>query len=153
MSRTASDRLPWPTTGRWSGSPADWSFTEAAAVPTTFLTAYYGLVDLAALRPGEAVLIHRAADGVGMAAVRLAQGLGAEVYGTAPREQWDILRALGLDEEHIFSSGEDGFVARFLASTGGRGVDLVLRPSPHGPGGHLAASVAARRSAPGDRQG
>ncbi|WP_443072524.1 thioester reductase domain-containing protein [Streptomyces sp. NBC_01485] len=113
--------------------PADWSFTEAAAVPTTFLTAYYGLVDLAALRPGEAVLIHRAADGVGMAAVRLAQGLGAEVYGTAPREQWDILRALGLDEEHIFSSGEDGFVARFLASTGGRGVDLVLRPSPADP--------------------
>src|SRR5262249_29565671 len=52
--------------------PAGWSFTQAASVPVVFLTAYYGLVDLAHLEPGERLLVHAAAGGVGMAAVQLA---------------------------------------------------------------------------------
>ncbi|MGF1429072.1 beta-ketoacyl synthase N-terminal-like domain-containing protein, partial [Kitasatospora sp. LaBMicrA B282] len=63
--------------------PEAWSFQEAAGVPTVFMTAYYGLHDLAGIKPGDRVLIHSAAGGVGMAAVQLARHWGAEVYATA----------------------------------------------------------------------
>ena len=63
--------------------PTGWSFQQAAAVPVVFLTAWYGLVELGGLRAGESVLIHAATGGVGMAAVRIARHLGAEVYATA----------------------------------------------------------------------
>ena len=63
--------------------PAGWSFQRAAGVPVVFLTAWYGLVELAGLRAGESVLIHAATGGVGMAAVKIARHLGAQVYATA----------------------------------------------------------------------
>ena len=72
--------------------PEGWSFGEAASVPIVFLTAYYALVDLAGVRPGESVLVHAAAGGVGMAAMQLARHLGAEVFGTASAGKWDALR-------------------------------------------------------------
>ncbi|WP_394297892.1 SDR family NAD(P)-dependent oxidoreductase [Streptomyces globisporus] len=106
--------------------PAGWTFAEAAAVPVAFLTAYYGLVDLAAVRPGDTVLIHAAAGGVGMAAVQLARHLGAEVYATASRGKWDTLRAAGLDDAHICDSRTLGFEQRIREATTGRGVDVVL---------------------------
>ncbi|MFJ9953470.1 SDR family NAD(P)-dependent oxidoreductase [Kitasatospora sp. NPDC091207] len=106
--------------------PDGWSFAEAAAVPVVFLTAYHGLRDLADLRRGEAVLIHSAAGGVGMAAVQLARHWGAEVFGTAGPGKWDTLRSSGLDEAHIASSRDLDFEARILARTGGRGVSVVL---------------------------
>ena len=52
--------------------PQEWSFSEAASVPVVFLTAYYGLADLARVQAGESVLVHAATGGVGMAAVQLA---------------------------------------------------------------------------------
>ncbi|WP_037843470.1 SDR family NAD(P)-dependent oxidoreductase, partial [Streptomyces sp. NRRL WC-3549] len=106
--------------------PDGWSFTEAASVPIVFLTAYYGLVDLAALQPGESVLVHAAAGGVGMAATQLARHLGAEVFGTAGPGKWDALRGLGLHDEHLASSRTLEFEEQFLAATDGRGVDVVL---------------------------
>ncbi|MFI1973448.1 SDR family NAD(P)-dependent oxidoreductase [Streptomyces cinnamoneus] len=106
--------------------PEGWSFVQAASVPVTFLTAYYALTDLAAVRPGEKVLVHAAAGGVGTAAVQLARHLGAEVYGTASRGKWDTLRALGLDDTHIASSRTAEFQESFLAATDGRGMDVVL---------------------------
>ncbi|MFC5289949.1 SDR family NAD(P)-dependent oxidoreductase [Actinokineospora guangxiensis] len=106
--------------------PADWSFADAASVPVAFLTAHYGLVDLAGLRAGESVLIHAAAGGVGMAAVRIAQRLGATVYATASPAKWDTVRALGVPDERIASSRTTEFEATFLAESGGRGVDVVL---------------------------
>nr|QGA89385.1 type I polyketide synthase [Streptomyces conglobatus] len=106
--------------------PDHWSFVQAASVPVTFLTAYYALTDLAAVRPGEAVLVHAAAGGVGTAAVQLARHLGAEVFGTASPGKWDTLRSLGLDDAHIASSRTAEFEDRFLAVTGGRGMDVVL---------------------------
>ncbi|MGR3939643.1 acyltransferase domain-containing protein, partial [Streptomyces sp. BRA346] len=63
--------------------PDGWSFQQAAAVPVAFLTAWYGLTDLAEIRPGQSVLIHAATGGVGMAAVQIARHVGAEVYATA----------------------------------------------------------------------
>ncbi|WP_432097458.1 SDR family NAD(P)-dependent oxidoreductase, partial [Streptomyces sp. bgisy100] len=106
--------------------PDGWSYVQAASIPVTFLTAYYALTDLAAVRPGEAVLVHAAAGGVGTAAVQLARHFGAEVFGTASPGKWAALRDLGLDDAHIASSRDDAFHQRFLAATGGRGMDIVL---------------------------
>jgi polyketide synthase 12 len=106
--------------------PEGWSFADGAAIPTVFLTAFYGLLDLAGLKAGERVLVHAAAGGVGMAAVQLARYLGAEVFATASPGKWDALRALGLDDAHIASSRTLEFKDKFLDATGGRGVDVVL---------------------------
>ncbi|WP_128382152.1 SDR family NAD(P)-dependent oxidoreductase, partial [Streptomyces cavernae] len=106
--------------------PDGWSFTTAAAVPVAFLTAYYGLVDLAGLAAGQRVLVHAAAGGVGTAAVQLARHLGAEVFGTAGPAKHDRLRAAGLDDTHIASSRTVEFENTVLQATGGRGVDVVL---------------------------
>ncbi len=103
--------------------PHGWTFAQAAAVPIAFVTAYYGLVDLAGLHAGESVLVHAAAGGVGMAAVQLARHLGAEAYGTASPAKWT---ATALDAEHLASSRDTGFEETFRERTGGRGVDVVL---------------------------
>ncbi|MEV0533514.1 SDR family NAD(P)-dependent oxidoreductase, partial [Kitasatospora sp. NPDC050463] len=106
--------------------PPQWTFTEGASVPIAFLTAYYGLVDLAGLAPGESVLIHSATGGVGMAAIQLARHLGAEVFTTASPAKWETLRALGIPEDRIASSRSLDFEQRVRDATGGRGVDVVL---------------------------
>jgi polyketide synthase 12 len=106
--------------------PDAWSFAEAASVPIVFLTAYYGLIDLAQVQRGEALLLHGAAGGVGMAALQLADHLGVEVFATAHPEKWQTLRELGLDEAHISSSRSLEFKEKFLAATAGRGVEVVL---------------------------
>ncbi|MFI2287583.1 SDR family NAD(P)-dependent oxidoreductase [Streptomyces niveus] len=106
--------------------PAGWSYQTAASVPVAFLTAYYGLVDLGQLQPGETVLVHAAAGGVGMAAVQLAHGLGAEVYGTASPGKWDTLRSLGIPDERIASSRSLDFEETIRGATGGDGVGVVL---------------------------
>ncbi|MFE5325577.1 SDR family NAD(P)-dependent oxidoreductase [Embleya sp. NPDC056575] len=109
-----------------SRMPEGWSFGRAAVVPVVFLTAYHGLVDLAGVRPGESVLVHSAAGGVGMAALQLARHLGLEVYGTAGPGKWDALRAQGLPDERIAGSRTPAFEHTFAHATGGRGVDVVL---------------------------
>ncbi|MFF8619353.1 polyketide synthase dehydratase domain-containing protein, partial [Streptomyces sp. NPDC015350] len=106
--------------------PQGWTFAEAAATPIVFLTAYYGLVDLAGLRAGERLLVHSAAGGVGMAALQIARHLGAEVYGTASLGKWDALRRLGFDDEHLANSRTTDFETQFLATTDGHGMDVVL---------------------------
>ncbi|MCV7443169.1 type I polyketide synthase [Mycobacterium paraense] len=106
--------------------PAGWSHTAAATASVVFATARYALVDLAAARPGQRVLVHAAAGGVGMAAVQLARHLGLEVFATASRGKWDTLRAMGFDDDHIADSRSLEFEGKFRAVTGGRGVDLVL---------------------------
>uniref|UniRef100_UPI003D73DFE5 type I polyketide synthase n=1 Tax=Streptomyces sp. bgisy084 TaxID=3413777 RepID=UPI003D73DFE5 len=106
--------------------PEGWSFAQAASVPVVFLTAYYALVELGELQAGESVLVHSAAGGVGMAAVQLARHLGAEVFGTASPGKWETLRSAGLDEAHLASSRDLDFERSFLATTAGRGVDVVL---------------------------
>ena len=63
--------------------PEGWTFAEAASVPTVFLTAWFAFRDLGSVRPGERVLVHAGAGGVGMAAIQLARHLGAEVFATA----------------------------------------------------------------------
>jgi polyketide synthase 12 len=111
--------------------PSGWSFEQAAAVPAVFLTAYYGLADLAGLRSGQSVLVHAAAGGVGMAATQLARHWGARVYGTASPGKWDVLREAGIDGACIASSRDTAFEQRFMDETRGRGVDVVLNSLVH----------------------
>ncbi|UGT60385.1 SDR family NAD(P)-dependent oxidoreductase [Nocardia asteroides] len=106
--------------------PRGWSFTDAAAVSVVFLTAYYGLHDLARIQPGERLLVHAAAGGVGTAATQLARHWGVDVYGTASRNKQDTLRSTGFDEEHIADSRSLDFEDTFRAATDGHGVDVVL---------------------------
>ncbi len=106
--------------------PEGWSVEQAAGVPVVFLTAFYGLVDLAQLRAGETVLVHAGAGGVGMAAIQLARRLGARVFATASPHKWDTLRALGVEEGWMASSRDLGFRDAVMAATGGAGVDVVL---------------------------
>ena len=106
--------------------PVGWSHTAAATATVVFATAFYALVDLAAAKRGQRVLVHAAAGGVGMAAVQLARQLGLEVFATASRGKWDTLRAMGFDEDHISDSRSLEFEEKFRAVTGGRGMDLVL---------------------------
>ncbi len=106
--------------------PVGWSLVTGAGVSVAFLTAWFGLSVLAGLRAGERVLVHAATGGVGMAAVQLARYWGAEVFVTASRGKWDVLRAMGFDEAHIGDSRTLEFEGRFLAASGGAGVDVVL---------------------------
>jgi NADPH:quinone reductase-like Zn-dependent oxidoreductase/NAD(P)-dependent dehydrogenase (short-subunit alcohol dehydrogenase family)/acyl carrier protein len=106
--------------------PPGWSMAQAASVPVVFLTALYGLSVLAGVKAGERVLVHAATGGVGMAAVQLARHWGAEVFATASRGKWDTLRAMGFDDDHIGDTRTVDFEEKFLATTGGAGVDVVL---------------------------
>ncbi len=103
--------------------PENISFVEAACIPTVFLTAYIGLVQLAGLKPLEKVLIHTAAGGVGLSAVRIAQWLGAEIYASAGT---DLKRQYLLDMgvKQVFDSRTVGF-AEAIQSLGS-GLDVVL---------------------------
>lgn len=78
--------------------PANLSHEQAAAVPLAALTAWQALVDAADVRPGQRVLIHAAAGGVGHFAVQLAKHLGAHVTGTASAGRHEWLARLGADE-------------------------------------------------------
>ncbi|MEU6371065.1 NADP-dependent oxidoreductase [Streptomyces sp. NPDC046931] len=78
--------------------PSDIDHTQAAALPLVSLTAWQALVETAQLRPGQRVLIHAAAGGVGHVAVQIAKARGAYVIGTASAGKHDFLRALGADE-------------------------------------------------------
>lgn len=71
---------------------------QAAALPHVGLTAWRALIDTANLAPGQTVLIHAAAGGVGSLAVQLAKWRGAKVVGTASGPNLDFLRELGVDE-------------------------------------------------------
>ncbi|MCL2893054.1 type I polyketide synthase [Brenneria tiliae] len=106
--------------------PADWTFAQAATVPSAFLAAWQSLVDEAALQPGDAVLVHAAESRIGMAAILIAQCLGAEVYATAHPAAFAPLRKLGLDDSHLASSQDPGFGQRFADAARGRGIDVIL---------------------------
>ncbi|MBT2478916.1 NADP-dependent oxidoreductase [Streptomyces sp. ISL-94] len=78
--------------------PAGLTHVQAAALPLAALTAWQALVDTAAVRPGQRVLVHAAAGGVGHLAVQIAKARGAHVIGTARAAKHAFLRGLGADE-------------------------------------------------------
>ncbi|HHP7229502.1 MAG TPA: SDR family NAD(P)-dependent oxidoreductase, partial [Xenococcaceae cyanobacterium] len=104
--------------------PSSLSFTEAATIPTAFLTAYYCLHHLAAIKPGDKILIHSAAGGVGLAAVQICQQIGAEIFATASPSKWQYLQTLGIN--HIMNSRNLDFAEEILSITQGEGINIVL---------------------------
>ncbi|MFB6502522.1 MULTISPECIES: NADP-dependent oxidoreductase [unclassified Streptomyces] len=78
--------------------PAGVDHVRAAALPLAALTAHQALVDTAAIRAGQRVLVHAAAGGVGHLAVQIAKSRGAYVIGTASAPKHDFVRSLGADE-------------------------------------------------------
>lgn len=93
---------------------------QAGALPLVSLTAYQALIDTAGIGPGQRVLIHAAAGGVGHVAVQIAKAHGAYVIGTASAPKHDLLRELGADEVIDYRTTD---VAEAVD-----GVDMVLDP-------------------------
>ncbi|MEO0648164.1 MAG: SDR family NAD(P)-dependent oxidoreductase, partial [Cyanobacteria bacterium J06650_10] len=108
--------------------PQSLSPTEAATVPTAFLTAYYALVKIGKLQPTDRILIHSAAGGVGQAAIQIAQHIGAEIFATASKPKWETLKQQGI--QHIFNSRTLTFADEINQITQspkqGQGITLVL---------------------------
>ncbi len=104
--------------------PPSLSFAEAASIGDAFSTADHCLRSVARIGPGDRVLIHAAAGGVGLAAVQLAQQVGAEVFATASPGKWAALKSCGVRQ--VYNSRTLDFARQILADTHGRGVDIVL---------------------------
>jgi len=105
--------------------PAGMSFTDAAATPEAFITAYDAMMVQGKLALGENVLIHAAGSGVGTAAVQLARLSGARSIGTArDPSKLERARALGLDHGITVTGGS--FASEVMRLTGGRGANVVL---------------------------
>lgn len=105
--------------------PGSLSFTEAAAFPVQFLTAYGVLFNRGDLQAGDKVLIHAAAGGVGTAAVQLARIAGAEIFATASTdEKLELAGDLGAD--YLINYSTCSFHEEINKITGGEGVDLIL---------------------------
>jgi NADPH2:quinone reductase len=101
------------------------SLEQGAAFPIASLTAYHMLHTIHRLEPGQTVLVHSAAGGVGMAAVQLAKAAGARVIGTVSgAEKERAARTAGADEVIDYVARDFGAEVRRL--TGGKGVDLIL---------------------------
>ena len=101
------------------------SAEEGATLPVAFLTADYALRDCARLEPGESVLIHGAAGGVGLAALQIASAMNLRIFATAGSpEKRRLLKAL--DVEACFDSRSLDFADQVMQATDGRGVDAVV---------------------------
>lgn len=104
--------------------PDGLSFAEGAAIPVNYATAWAGLVGYGSVRPGDRVLVHAAAGGVGIAATQIAKRAGAYVVGTASASKHDAVRANGADEVLDYrSDGWEKGVAPFdlvMDALGGR---------------------------------
>jgi NADPH2:quinone reductase len=102
--------------------PSGWNDTEALGLVLNWATALAALQPLGEVKPGDVVLVHGAAGGVGQAAVRLARHYGASVIATASAAKHDTVKALGADT--VLDSRRPDLAAEITRVTGG--VDLVL---------------------------
>jgi acyl transferase domain-containing protein/acyl carrier protein len=105
--------------------PGELSFEEAATLPVVFMTAWHSLYNVARMRPGESILVHAGAGGVGMAAIQIAHYLGAEVIASAGSAvKRSLLEKLGV--KHVIDSRRGDFADAVMQLTNRRGVDVVL---------------------------
>ena len=104
--------------------PKPLTFAEAASICLVFSTVDYALHHLAKIVPGDRVLVHGAAGGIGMAAIQIAQQAGAHVFTTASPNKWATLRGLGV--QNIYPSRTLDFAEQILTDTNGQGVTVVL---------------------------
>jgi len=110
-----------------SPKPERLSFAEAASYPAAYLTAYVALVRRARVEPGEWVLVHGAAGGVGLAAVDLAKGLGCRVIAASASDNKLAVIAQEYEPDAIVNV-TGGFRERVKEITGGRGADVIYDP-------------------------
>ncbi|KAK3386191.1 polyketide synthase [Podospora didyma] len=110
--------------------PESMSFELAASLPVVYSTAYYGLMDLARMQPGETILIHAASGGVGQAAIQIAQRVvgASAIYATvgSAEKKKLLMDIYAIPEQHIFYSRNTDFGSAVRAATEGKGVDVVL---------------------------
>ena len=104
--------------------PEELSFEQGAAFPVNYGTAFAGIAVMGGLGPGDRLLIHAAAGGVGIAATQIAKGIGAEIFGTASAAKHDAIREQGVD--HPIDYREADFEREVMRLTDGVGVDVVM---------------------------
>lgn len=111
--------------GQVMPKPTQLSFSQAAAIPCQFLTAYHALLTLGRLAAGQTVLIQAAAGGLGTQLVQIARNVGATVIGTASTpEKCALIESLGC--QHAINYTRQDFQESVKALTGSRGCDLVI---------------------------
>jgi NADPH:quinone reductase-like Zn-dependent oxidoreductase len=133
--------------------PAGMTFDDGAAIPVNYLTAYHSMFTMGNLQPGDRILIHGAAGGVGIAAVQLARAKGLLTFGTAGPAKQEYLRKIGVDHAIDYEKSDFVEVVRKFAPDG---IEMVMDPIGGksfsrsykclGPGGRLVVygfSVAA----------
>lgn len=120
--------------------PEKLTFEQAAAIPVNYLTAYALLVVMGSLHEGESILIHNAGGGVGLAALDIANKIGAVTYGTASPGKHKFLTDRGLD--HPIDYRKQDWQPQLMQLTNGRGVDLIIDPIG---GSHFKKSYNALR--------
>jgi len=133
----------------FAGKPSNVDHLHAAALPLAALTAWQALVDTANVQPGQRVLIHAAAGGVGHVAVQIAKARGAHVIGTASAGKHDFLRDLGVDEPVDYTTTDFGSLRDIdfvLDSLGGDYTSRSLRTLR--PGGVLVSLLPMDPSFP-----
>jgi NADPH2:quinone reductase len=116
--------------------PAGFAFDDASAFVLTYATTHHALLDRAALKPGETLLVLGAAGGVGTAAIQVGKVVGARVIAAASSdEKLELCRRIGADATINYASGN--LREELKAATGGKGPDVVYDPV----GGDLAEPV------------
>jgi len=106
--------------------PAGLTFSQAAAIPVNYLTAYGLMVVMGSLKKDETILIQNAGGGVGLAAIQIAKHLGAKTIGTASPGKHEKLKKLGLD--HAVDYRKSDWDKEVLRLTDYKGVDLIIDP-------------------------
>jgi len=105
--------------------PAKVSYAQGAGIWVPYGTAYHALYQCTRARAGEALLIHGASGGVGIAGVQIARALGLIVLGTAGTEKGlELVKREGA--HHVFDHTKPDYREQILKATGGVGVDLIL---------------------------
>jgi synaptic vesicle membrane protein VAT-1 len=105
--------------------PPGMTFEDGAAIPVNYLTAYHALFTMGNLQPGNRVLIHGAAGGVGIAAVQLARARGLATFGTAGPAKQEFLRRMGVDHAIDYEKSDFVQVVRKFAPDG---IEMVMDP-------------------------
>lgn len=124
--------------------PQGMRFEDAAAMPVNYLTAFHSMFTMGNLQPGDRILVHGAAGGVGLAAVQLARARGLLIFGTAGPSKQDYLRKAGVDHPIDYEKSDFVEVVRKFAP---EGIEMVMDPiggksfsrsyQSLGPGGRL----------------
>ena len=105
--------------------PESLNYSQGAAIPVPYFTAYRALFHLAKAQPGETLLVHGASGGVGLAAVQLAHGMGLRVIGTAGTTAGaELVKNAGA--EQVFNHREEGYLNKIKEALGEGGANIVL---------------------------